>query len=602
MRGSSALLVFLFILPAVSAQTDISTPIEEGFTKPLKNVNRVFSFDLDKKNGPEIYAVTYLENRAMLYVFDWEGNPSFVTTISREGSQEAGKETVQNALVTDLDDNKFLDIITATEIQASGIMNHRVYRMQRIPEEGLERLYNRFVWMAKDTGRVTGLEIADVNADGLNEMITSSTDDTVKVYDLDGPELLRLTLTSSLWDVTPMPPEKSSSNKTSEVSNKTLGQISGSAYLAAGSKNLYLILGDGTIIWQRPCESRFQASKSFDVNGDGRPEYLGLCADNLRVYDYKGQQLWEYNATKSVAIDSVQFPGVSGRYTVLAAGKSLVFLGRFGKEVFVQNVSETILSARTFEYKGESKILVGSMESLSSFDINNGYFRANDAESSLDEALRSYNAENFTWAANRSREAALIYEELGLYGNQSSALTLAQNSETLIEADGLYEKASSEYMAKNFNQSREYALSAKDLYKQVGYLKGVNKSRELESLGKDKTSKIVDNVVDRSRGDEYYTKAEAYYIQSEYSESTRYAQMALAEYQKIGYGDGERTAEKLVQMNMNAMARTTTTTSTTTTTIPKSAGYTVEDIVSYLVVAVGIVILVYALATRLRRK
>jgi hypothetical protein len=588
-------LVFLSLLLLAGTSVTADSPLTVDFSDSMSGgVDSVQLFDLRRSGDDSIYAVSYSQGKAVMYVFGIMGEQGYSTTVSREGGQESGKEETQIVYVADLDDSRELDLLLGTEIQASGITDHRLIRIKRSYDDKLQKTYNRVIWMVKDTGRVTSISVADVNGDGLPEVVTSSTDGRIRGFSSDGNDVTNFSLGTNIWHVT-------ISEETYEWDNKNMTR-----YLAGTSEGLFLLSSDGTAIWNRSTGTRFLRTACLDIDGDGRAEYLGLSANTVYAYNGSGDLMWEYAASDVGDIGGFAFPAQKGSNLVVADGRNLVFLDGMGREVMREDTGEKVTSVKFAIFSGSPHLIVGTRGGLMSYGVDRGYFRAQQARVDVRLAQDAIAAGDFEKAANLTMSAADIFSQMDLGGDRSEALQLNEKATTLMEADRLYGMALASYKIREYNQSAEYAKRAQAFYEAYGYLPGINRSQELARDGGRSAVTLVSAKETRDLADRYYAEAEANYINGTYGESLRMGRLAAQEYRRIGNEMEAKTAEKLVQMSESAMAESSTTIPYANpfpdATLPAPEKSNNEQIVIYSTLALLGALLVLAVLSKLRMK
>ena len=562
-----ALVVLVLLAQVAWAAEEVFTV--EWSQHVSKGIHRIDCVDVNGDGEVEVYAVGYDPVRTMVYAYSLDGKPLYSTLVPREAVAEFGDEDTMMATVADLDGNRYLDIVSATEIKVSSINNHRLYRHQRTPEEGLERLYNRYVWMVKDTGLVTSISFADVNNDSAEDIVTSAIDNMIRVYNYDGELLLNVTLPGSVWDSTPVSADNDS----------------GVEYLAAAFKGLYLLDDNGSVIWTQPAETRFDKSASSDLDGDGAPEFIGLSGDKVLAFDTDGKPLWSYEKSNIRAVDSISFQGLEDNMEnqlLVAADTKVVSLDSEGNHAWDLDVGDRVLSLKSSGYGDSTRLIVGTENSILSYRIGD-YFKKSKAFSYYTKALDFYNEREFNLSAYYSGRAAELYRMLGLPENETMAMGLETKARSLREAERLYLTAEEHFNSARYNQSIDYVRQALEIYGKLNYEEGINKSTVLERESVLKAEEYAKIASDRGNADEYYAIAEAYYVNSSYAESLRYARLALEWYGKVNYGPGIQLTETLISMNQMIVGEGTTTTTlylTTTTTLQKRELKT-EDLIFY---------------------
>ncbi len=552
-------LLVLFLLANLACAAE--PPITLEWSKPvIRGIHRTDFLDLNGDGTVEVYAVSLDPTRTTIYVYDLSGGDMYDTVVPRHAQKTYGDEDVVSAAVADFEKDGFLDIVSTTEIVAAAVNNHRVYRFQRIPEEGLDRLYNRFAWTVKDTGLVTSLNLADVDADGTLDIVTSSVDYRIRAYSADGEVKTEYVLNGSVWDAVPV----------------EVGNDSSPEYLAACFRGLYLV-NDNSVALIDDAEERFDIAYAADVDGDELPELYGVRDNTILAYDLHGALLWSYGLDNVADLDSMDIRG-SDSYLVAAAEKTLTFFDPEGSAVWTHDTGSRINSLDTLDEP--SMLYVGTVDGLQVYGVNEEYFRRIEARGEYEKALSNMASDGFNLSLQHAKRAAELYRSLGLVDNQTAAEELAVRAGQLLEARELYLEAERHYNAGRYNLSVEYAGRALDMYRSLGYDEGVNRSMELGLVGGERAEEIIAYAGRRETADEHYALAEALYVNGSFRESVEYARMALEEYGEIGYGEGVSQARMLVSLNQGLVSETTTTMPPTTSTLPER-GLETDDIAFY---------------------
>jgi hypothetical protein len=578
-------------------------PLMMEWNSSISNgVQRVDCFDLDAKGGQETYAMSYNTKGITIYAYDASGTLQLETMATRAGGQEAGSEESLTAAVADLDRDQFLDILLNTKVQASGIRNHPLYRLQRVPEEGLNRFYNRYVWKVMDTGMVTSLTFVDVNGDGKDEILTSSVDDRIRAYDENGLDLLNITLNSSLWDVAPVRFGDPAAYNDSEV-NASDG-ITRTMYLAAGFQGLYFVDYAGRQTWYKPSDSKFEKVASMDLDGDWSPELMGVSGGVIYVFDRRGNLLWQHASADTAAMGFLRIPGVNETYVVVAADRKITLLDETGNVTWETGLPSRALSLRICG-EGGQKIIVGAEDGIYAYGVGMGFFKGESASATYDRALAAFADEEFNISASLAREAATLYFDLGDEENALKSSDLRSKAEKLADAKSLYQLAEEHYAAGRYNQSMFYAKMAQDAYLRLGYSKGANQSGELGGKGVGKVDRMIEVVGSRRTADGYYSQAETYYVNSSYELAHKYALMAMDEYRKINNTQGIKLAGNLASMSEKFISSSTAPAAShppSTGALKPNPKVQTYDWATYGIIAAAVLILAFGVVSWRRSK
>jgi len=576
----TALALTLLLLAQYAQATE--APLQMDFRYAINHgIDRIDVLNAEGNGVDWIYAVNNNPSKTTIYTYTLDGTPVYDTTIPKYSLKDYGSEEFVATAANDLDNNGFLDIITATEIRTSSINNHPLYRIQRIPEEGLIGMYNRMVWVVKDSGRVTSINF--INIDGRRDILTSSVDNEIRGYNKDGNVTMEMTFNGSVWHATPY-----------EAGNETL-------ILAACYRGLYLMDVDGQTLWAQPTDTRYEYTAVADM--DGSPIFLGTSNDTIYAYDSVGAMLFERRIPKATSIIGVHVPQLDRSYILVGADDTLLFLNRTGDTIWENNVGDSILSLKTYEKDGVSRIYVGTKNGIFAYHIDDSTFKAQLADEYYASALTGYERGEFDLSAQNADKATQLYTELIMPEKQSKAEALLAKAERLNEAVNLLTQALDEYDRSNYNLSGEYAMKAYGIFMEMNYSQGWIRSGELIKKS-DEMAKTTTNAQEqRAKADGYYDTAEVYYVNGSYRESIQYAKLALDVYRSINHETGVRLAETLIKMDQDAMPdETTTTLKTTTTTKPKETTIERDDIITYGALILAVAVLATAIITKIKNR
>jgi hypothetical protein len=596
MRKSLILLLFASHLAAAA-----EAPLTLDWSHVVGGaINGIDSFDIDRHGGPDVYALNFGKGRSTAYVFGPDGSFGYDMAISREGAQDSGAEEVVDAVICDIDQNRYLDILLGTELRVSSFNDHRIYRLQRVPLEGLqaERLYNRYVWMQKTDGVITAIRTADVNRDGFDEIVLSTAGGDVDVYDFNGLRLLNATLPGSLWDVTPLatPPVN--------VSGEPGGNISGSTkFLAGGYQGLHLLDSAGNAIWTQNFGAKVKRTGSAALVSGGDPELIGMTDDYVRSYDLNGSLLWSYASPGMEAMDVLSVNGPADRYLVVSSDAGLTFLDAKGLPKWNLPLNYTAKLVRAVSDKDYIRLLVGSRDGVYSYGIDEGYLQSFVAQDYLAKAAESFVLGEFNTTSHMAAIAVDLFTRLGDAENASASFEIKNRAETAAEGDVIFSAASGMFAKGRYNETVKYAGQAQQKYSAAGYAPGENKSAALAESALEKAAKANRTAaIGEKGGDYYYTRAEKAYIANLYAQAIEEAKKAQEQYEAAGQASGVRMSQSIIEMSQKALESTTTTTIRRTTTTQPKSGQGYGDLIPYGIVLIGVLILAAAVVPRLRKK
>ncbi|MFH0861980.1 MAG: hypothetical protein V1875_03020 [Candidatus Altiarchaeota archaeon] len=587
-----ALVALILLSQAAIAQEQVS---EDWYHHIQGGVQGIYVLDVDGEGGPEAYAVSVGE-RTMVYAYDLEGNLLYETVASREGGQESGKEETYTAAVSDIDRNGFPDIVTSAVINAGLITDHRLYRFQRMPDVHLKRTYTRLEWMVRGIGQVTSISFRDVDGDGKEEIITSSMDDTVRVFAQNGSEILNITTEFSLWHVTPVPP----AGNASELKNKTVKDYS---FLAGGYGGMTLVDARGYAVWNVSSGDKYENTIVADLKGDGIPQYIGYSNGMLRSYDNGGNEIWTAKAEKTADLGTVGIQ--KNRYLVVASDDMLLFLDKEGKELLRYRLRERAQAVKVSEEGANPMIIVGLRDGIQAVSIDMGFFIGKEADATYAKALAAFAGKEYNISAEYARSAYTAYDRMSAKSNASDARYLEMKALDIALADDAFKKAEKYAQEGKYAQAEPHLKNARAAYLRHNFTDGLERSAKLDERMGNYIRDAEKNAGARAEADGLLGSAEAQYVNGTGDMCLEYARKAVEKYRAIGDPQAALSAERLIGLcEKDAIVETTTTSTTeSTTTTYKAVRKRAEDDSGYAVAVVGAIIFVAVayLAYQLRR-
>ncbi|MFH1055568.1 MAG: FG-GAP-like repeat-containing protein [Candidatus Altiarchaeota archaeon] len=291
----------------------------------------------------------------------------------------------------------------------------------------------------------------------------------------------------------------------------TPNTVSGSQQAAYSKPTTFRVFNiDGLLTWSDEYESAVTAVKSCVLKEDEGPVVIAGTANRFKVYDTKGQRLWEGNVNGQVtAIECGDIDG-DGALDIAVGSNTLYAYKNTGEQLWSYN-SGTVSAIRVADLgkDGKPEVIVASNSIRVFNDKGEVVYRSDNygTITSLDVAdTNDDNYENIVFGSKDHKVRALD--------------TKAYSQEVM--ADHYYNQAEKAYTAQDYNLTVYSATEARDIYGAM----------EKES-DKNKAVKLIEKATAYSDGNRYYNLSQYYFDKTEYGESVKYADKALEAYKPL---------------------------------------------------------------------
>ncbi|MFH1403696.1 MAG: hypothetical protein ABIH11_05440 [Candidatus Altiarchaeota archaeon] len=527
-------------------------------------------FDLSGEGVPEIYAVSYHPTRSSISVIDPEGFLIYDMQLPRYMNYLYTTEEIKIAYVDNIDDDPYLDIFSASEIHTGGINLHYLYGVEREPERGLDRYYNRVKWQTKESGLPT--RIRSMDYEGKRRIITSSIDHNIRVFNDEGVVIAEELMEGSVWDVFPA----------------NLDDDEKTEYVAGVYKQIVALDDNWQPMWTYPTEERFRKVLAADIDEDGKPEVLGMDEDGLTAFTRTGDKLWSFKAEGGVDLSTLQIYGGGVKSIVLATRDKLYFIDENGAEIWSYDVNDIILSFARLYVKGQGHMLVGTNDNIMSFKVNERYFKEMDSKTSMSLATNYYKSGKYADAIEYAEKAKKLFNELGEFESYKKADKIILDSKTILDAEANYAKSLEYYKNGDFERSAQFANMAITLFRKMSMDDGVKKTKD-----------ILANMEDKEKADGYYDEAEKLFLNNEFGKATELVDKAIEIYTRLNDQDALTKTTSLKNL-VTSHYTTTTQRTVVTTTIPER-GITQDDLIMYGALGLSVLFVLIAASTILKK-
>ncbi|MCX6695397.1 MAG: hypothetical protein NTU61_03790 [Candidatus Altiarchaeota archaeon] len=385
--------VFFLMLAAVSASAT-QVPLNEEWSRHMLNgVNSVQLLDLDNKNGPEIYAITYNQMKTTVYIMGFDGSETDNFIIEPKMKYLYPTEEIKIAALCDLDRNGVLDIISGSEAHTGSINKHILYRTERTWYQDLGKYSTDMKWKYEESDLTTSIHCIDYNGDGSSEIITSDRDGEIRVMDPDGNVIENRTLDAAIWDM------------------KTILGTEGFDFAVGMFRKLSFLKAVGKS-WNYGVDDRFDRVYVEDINRDGVTEVLGVSSNTLHVFDMDGGLRWSYSAQGMGEVAIVNIGEINYSSIAVASKKQVIFLNKDGVETGTYDVGENVLALRYFSSEEKYGLIIGTDSSLKYYSMDLRDLKRVDGIALENLALQQFKSENFTDAIHLAENAIRIFTGL----------------------------------------------------------------------------------------------------------------------------------------------------------------------------------------------
>ncbi|ODS42516.1 MAG: hypothetical protein MSIBF_04155 [Candidatus Altiarchaeales archaeon IMC4] len=425
--------------------------------KALKNVGDINLFNLETDGVDEIYASSYTDTGAYLYVLSLNGTQ--LDRLKIQHSDVGRDEDVKIIHVDDIDYNRKLDFLVGTEIKQNAQNIHFTYRMERLPEPGLDMSFVREQWRYEKSSMVLSALTENIDSDPQKEMITTSIDGNIYIFGVQGLKKT-INIGDAVWGVF--------------VSD--INRDGNKDFIAGSFSGITLFDNSGAKLWKYETQERIFSVFAEDIDGDNAKEVIGLSENNIYVLSNDGTLKWKYGRGDLTANVWVADMNDDERMEILvAAGNTFYLLNRNGEPLWSYNIKTKPLKivVKDIDSDKEPEIIVGTSEDIRAYDINIDL--KDRADHYLDRAKRlsiegncgsyvDFDSLMCSEAVGLANAARKLYEEVR---DQQS---VSECDKVIAQADKTMSGAKKREMAGGFYNNAVEAYNKEDYGEAVGFL------------------------------------------------------------------------------------------------------------------------------------
>jgi len=492
------------------------------------HVESIQVLDANSDGKPEVYANAFIANKNFLTALDANGFLLFNTSVETCMGWKHPDEKVNLMYVSDINGDGDIEVISGSETHVLKTDVYPVFFTGLDAERGLVR--QTLIWKFLDGGETTKIRVADTDGNNSEEIVVSSSDYRIRIFDKDGTLLRERNLDNSLWDVFP---ENFDNDSKKEL-------------VVAAFSGVYLLDGDITL-WFHDTEDRVESVYASDLNGDSVPEIVYATKHGISALTKYGKVLWEAKLSalsSNILVSDLEGDGLSE--VLVGSGSSLNVFNADGSLKFSENLAHRILSLQSTYFgwgEGES-ILVGSDSSIVNYGLKDKYMWATLADTYERRGETLYNGGNFSSALTNAHQALGYYNKLGNLGKIVRTTSLISEIEARMSYEGRInlasehvDKARGYYNTSDFENASYYAGEAKKIFVSLNSTSGVLLCNEL-----------LQNITDKKAANDFYNMGKEAYINGNLSQARALAKKARDLFRELGDTYNAKKAEKLMDM------------------------------------------------------
>ncbi|MBD3260118.1 MAG: PQQ-binding-like beta-propeller repeat protein [Candidatus Altiarchaeales archaeon] len=381
--------------------------------------------------------------------------------------------------VVDVEGDVIPDILIASEVKASECVSsrspyrHYLFRVSRVEDPvmcGGNPACNFNEWAKHEYGYLLDFEVADVNSDGVKDVVAGARDfNVIAVSGSDG---------SLIWSY-------AAEGSVNAIEAADLTGDGKPEVLAGSYRYLHALSSKGSLKWKYDAQDKIIDVKAGDITGDGVKEVMFLTSwGGLSVLDYTGNLLW--NTSLFLPRESIshgKIDGLNEGEVLTLKGNTIHAYNESGDLEWSFNTGALVLQAATFDATGDGldEVFILNKRRLSMYTLNWDYVNDTLADRHYMKALSLYNKSKWGQATSEATRAWKIYKGLGDYVMVNYTLKLINHSLTHIEVDETWGEAKKAYAAGEFKKTINYSTQAYRLFLFLNHSSKVNETENLAS-------------------------------------------------------------------------------------------------------------------------
>ncbi len=566
-------IALILVILAVDVCAQTYPPIILEWKVPLA-ADDIYTLDLDGDGVKEIYLAVYSGTRSHLYCYDDEGYLQYKLWLDKYGiiyKYRHADERFNIFYPADVDRDGDLDVIAGSDIKGTSVNVQRLYFTEREWVVNIDKIELKWEYELGDL--ITRVIAWDLDKDGVDEIIASSLEGNIYVFDVNKNIKNKYTLPGSVWDI-----------YIADIDLDTRDEI------IAASFDGITVIDDNTVKWEYPTGNRVINVHAADVTNDPGLEIIGLdITDEMYILKNDGSLIWSKKMADPSDISAMNLDRYKTDEMLLLEDVTIYELDGEGNIEWEHSLDEPVkkIHISSLAENEWEDIFVSTYKNLYRFRVNPDYVKhregtgyystardffmksrckdaikyatkareifreiddftgiiqcdailihCNDTDNDTDKKNRTANelcnkAEEKFDAGDLGDARAMANDALGMFIEISNgrgsmrcgSLLRKINDKYRGEGDNLYNTGEGFYELKKYENATQYAELAKDVYRLVNSTAGIVK---------------CDLLIGRSRdfmeADRYYLDAQGYVASASYGHAVHYGEMARAIYEGL---------------------------------------------------------------------
>ncbi|MBU4267026.1 MAG: VCBS repeat-containing protein [Candidatus Altiarchaeota archaeon] len=520
-------------------------PLLVNWRYPAKT-QKIYSLDWDDDGVEEIFAFTSVsrgskESYLRLNVLEPDGSLELDTDIRGWGTYSAttytaADERLYGVYVDDINDDGDLDFFVGSWITWGSLNVHKFYRVDRITKEVGGDITHplKLQWFHEGAGRMNDVEYLDGGI-----LAACLEDAAIYKFTTDGTVEWKSDLEGAVWDIMPV-----------DINRDGLTDI-----LAGTFRSISVVDSSGGLTWDYTTDGRIWGVYAADLDGNIGNEVVGVSEDEeIYVLDSVGNLKSRFSLAGVTAGIVIADFDENGKAEIITASKDRHIYAINSDlwqdwnysmdnlmEEWEYGASEAIQSLHVMEGESEKTLLVGTNKALYSFRINPDYVDDEKAKGYYDLALEYYTSRGLDELIEYATLAREIFVRLKDTGGviKCDKLLLWGENGTLGDRKGLAEehfsKAQELYGEDVLSNATYYAESAREIYDELGLIRGVMDCDLLLANIDNRWNEIMQD--DIKAAEQNIIEAKVSYDGGNYEDAVSYAEKAKEVYLKVSDQD-----------------------------------------------------------------
>jgi len=537
-------LLAIILIAGISVANEYP-PLLVNWRYPAKT-HKIYSLDWDDDGIEEIFAFTSVmrgskERYLRLNVLEPDGSLELDTDIKGWGTYSAttytaADERLYGVYANDIDDDGDMDFFVGSWIIWGSLNVHKFYRVDRITKDvGGDILHPlKLQWFHEGAGRMNDVEYLDGGI-----LAACLEDAAIYKFTTNGTVEWKSDLEGAVWDIMPV-----------DINRDGLTDI-----LAGTFRSISVVDSSGGLTWDYSTDGRIWSVYAADLDGNLGNEVVGVSEDDeIYVLDSVGNLKSRFSLAGVTAGIAIADFDENGKAEIITASKDRNIYAinsdlwqdwNYSMDNLMEEwgygAGEAMQSLYVMHGESEKTLLVGTNKALYSFRINPDYVDNEKAEGYYDLALGYYTSRGLDELIEYATLAREIFVRLKDTGGviKCDKLLLWGENGTVGDRKGLAEeyfsKAQELYGEDMLSNATYYAESAREIYDELGLIRGVMDCDLLLANIDNRWDEIMESEI--KAANKYLIDAKVNYDMENYEDAMSYAEKAKEVYLKVSDQD-----------------------------------------------------------------